>query len=181
MRYAATPQVSKLTGLSTAKLREWTSRRALIPADVPPKRKGSPAKFKWQTVLILRIAVILRDRFYLELHAHRTLFASLRQQLRDASFVGLWNKLLVLNGSETWALIDEADAGLPPEDALTIRLNPHLEALAAGFAFPHPTAAPSQLELFPAHAVRGLPSRKARRRRARAAAAPSTSTRRRSA
>ena len=36
MRLVTTPVASKLTGLSTEKLREWTSRRALVPADVRP-------------------------------------------------------------------------------------------------------------------------------------------------
>jgi hypothetical protein len=52
MRYATTALVSTLTGLSTTQLREWTNRRALVPADVPPAGKGSSAKFTWQTVLI---------------------------------------------------------------------------------------------------------------------------------
>ena len=79
MRLVKTPDATVLTGLSTATLREWTSRRALIPADVPPKGKGSPAGFTWQTILLLRIAVTLRDRFHLELQPHRSLFASLRR------------------------------------------------------------------------------------------------------
>ena len=37
MTLVATRRASELTGLSTSKLREWTSRRALIPADVTPK------------------------------------------------------------------------------------------------------------------------------------------------
>lgn len=85
MRLVTTPVASKLTGLSTEKLREWTSRRALVPADVRPKRKGSPAKFGWQTVLVLRIAVLLRDCFNLELQANRTSFASLKKELGEPS------------------------------------------------------------------------------------------------
>ncbi|HEY8263651.1 MAG TPA: MerR family transcriptional regulator, partial [Methyloceanibacter sp.] len=63
MCYVTTPHACQLTGLSTEKLREWTSRRALIPADVKPRRKGSPAKYTWQTILILRLAVTLREQF----------------------------------------------------------------------------------------------------------------------
>src|ERR1700688_4850688 len=107
VRYIATPQVSQLTGLSIEKLREWTSRRALIPADVRPKRQGSPAKYTWQTVLLLLVAVTLRHRFRFELQAHRKLFSSLRRDLRAISFVKLWNKVLALHGGERWSLIDE--------------------------------------------------------------------------
>ena len=56
-------QALQLTGLTPAKLREWTSRRALIPADQPPRKQGSSAQFSWQTILVLRMAVILKDKF----------------------------------------------------------------------------------------------------------------------
>ena len=57
MRLVPTRQALQLTGLSSAKLREWTSRRALIPADVPSKKQGSSAQYTWQTILLLRLAV----------------------------------------------------------------------------------------------------------------------------
>jgi DNA-binding transcriptional MerR regulator len=81
MRVITTREASQLTGLSTNKLREWTSRRALIPADVRPKSQGSPAKYSWQTILLLRVAATLRGSFHLELQAHRQVFASLRRDL----------------------------------------------------------------------------------------------------
>src|SRR5216684_3758497 len=96
MRVVTTREASQLTGLSTNKLREWTSRRALIPADVRPKSQGSPAKYSWQTILLLRIAVTLRDRFHIELQAHRQVFASLRRGLNGTSFVALWGKSLAI-------------------------------------------------------------------------------------
>jgi len=74
LRFVTAPIAAKLVGLSTDKLREWTSRRALVPADVRPKAKGSPAQFSWQTVLVLRIAVLLREDFHLELQAHKSSF-----------------------------------------------------------------------------------------------------------
>ncbi len=96
MRYVATPGASQLTGLSTEKLREWTNRRALIPADVRPRQKGSPAKFSWQTILVLRVAVRLRSHFSIELEAHKAFFAEFRASLRKASFIALWGKYLAL-------------------------------------------------------------------------------------
>jgi hypothetical protein len=65
MRLVPTRDAIRLTGLSAPKLREWTSRRALIPADIPPKNQGSPAQYSWQTILLLRLAVTLRDRFHM--------------------------------------------------------------------------------------------------------------------
>jgi hypothetical protein len=153
MRYVTTRQATRLTGLSTAKLREWTSRRALIPSDVPPKSQGSPAKYSWQTILLLRVAAALRNRFHLELQAHQTLFLSLRVALRGKSFIALWDKRLVLYGTADWSVTDEADISLLRDDALVIRLNPHLAVLAEGFALPNPVGAVGQLDFFPATAV----------------------------
>ncbi len=153
MRFVPTRQAIVLTGLTTAKLREWTSRRALIPADIPPKTQGSPAQFSWQTILLLRLAVTLRDRFHLELQAHQSLFASLRRGLRHKSFIALWEKTLALHGGERWSLLEVAEPLEPGEDALLIRLAPHLSVLAGGFALPQPTNASGQLDLFPAQAI----------------------------
>ena len=126
MRVVTTREASRLTGISTNKLREWTSRRALILADVRPKSQGSPAKYSWQTILLLRIAVTLRDRFHVELHAHRQLFTSLRRGLRGMSFIGLWGKALAIYADNGWAWVDETEARLRTNDAILIRLSPHL-------------------------------------------------------
>ena len=153
MTVVATRRASELTGLSTSKLREWTSRRALIPADVRPKSKGSPAKYTWQTILLLRLAVILRDRFHLELHAHRHVFASLRQELQATSFVTLLGKSLAIHDSGRWSLLDPRESAVPEGDALLIHLDPHLRALSQIFALPSPSITSGQLDLFPATAV----------------------------
>ena len=152
MRLVPTRQALQLTGLSAPTLREWTSRRALIPADVPPKNQGSPAQYSWQTMLLLRLAVTLRDRFHLELQAHRSLFASLRRGLRGRSFIALWDKTLALYGHDEWHLVD-ADADPLRQDAVVILLNPHLHILSEGFALPKPAAVAGQLDLFPATPV----------------------------
>ena len=151
MRYATTPQVSRLTGLSIETLREWTSRRSLIPADVRPAGRGSPAKYTWQTVLLLRLAVLMRDRFHLELHANRALFASLRDTLSGMSFLALWNKKLALYDGERWELVSLEDS--PLEDAILINMNPHLQELSTGFSLPDPAVIAGQLDLFPVQAI----------------------------
>ena len=159
MRLVPTRQALQLTGLSAPTLREWTSRRALIPADVPPKNQGSSAQYSWQTILQLRLAVTLRDRFHLELQAHRPFFASLRRGLRGKSFIALWNKALALHGPDEWLLVDEAGAEPLRRDAVILLLNPHLVVLSEGFALPRPTAVEGQLDLFPATPV-GEPTRR---------------------
>lgn len=153
MRFVKTPAATQLTGLSTVILREWTSRRALIPADLAPKGKGSPAGFTWHTILLLRIAVVLRDRFHFELQPHQDLFASLKAGFQRTSFIALWGKSLILRGDSNWSLAEDADGPPLAEDAVVIRLQPHLEALSAGFSLPHPTKSSGQLELFPARSI----------------------------
>lgn len=155
MRLVPTRQAVQLTGLSPAQLREWTSRRALIPADVPPRKRGCSAQYSWQTILLLRLAVTLRDRFCLELQAHRSLFTALHRGLRGESFVALWGKALALHGRDRWILFDEAGPELLRTDAVVLRLNPHLDALSEGFALPTPSSSAGQLDLFPAAPVGG--------------------------
>lgn len=145
MRFVTTPVATELTGLSTEKLREWTSRRALVPADVRPKGKGSPAQFGWQTILVLRIAVLLRDSFGLALVSHRPAFAALRSQLRARSFIGLWGNRLALSPLGNWIFVDQDDR-LPDGDFLIAELDPHLCVLRDRFALPAATA--GQLDLF---------------------------------
>jgi hypothetical protein len=133
MKYATTPETSELTGLSVETLREWTNRRALIPADIPPRSKGSPAQYTWQTVLILRLAVSLRNRFHLELQAHKTLFAELKEFFRISKPSDLKESTLVLFGDGRWKLVDDMERKQVEEEALLIRLKTYLEPLWAAF------------------------------------------------
>ncbi|KHS45841.1 hypothetical protein NJ75_02446 [Novosphingobium subterraneum] len=169
VRFVPTPIACKLTGLSTEKLREWTSRRAIVPADVRPKSKGTPAKFCWQSILVLRVAVLLRDQFNVELQAHKSSFEGLRKTLRENSFLSLWGSRLVLHPGGTWSLI-EADSVLVAGDGILIALDPHLVVLRDGFALPD--ASEGQLDLFSLPAVR---------RARRTALAPEATAKRRSA
>lgn len=147
MTYLATSDVCRLTGLSTDKLREWTSRRSLIPADVPSKQQGSPARYGWATVLVLRLAVVMRDRFHVELQANSSLFAGLRKELSKRAFLSLRGHWLALQGDGAWALVEDVD--LPPGDALLIRLDPHLAAISDGFPQRDLASAGQQRDLFP--------------------------------
>jgi hypothetical protein len=154
LRTVTTPVASQLTGLSTEKLREWTSRRALISVDVRPKCKGSPAQFSWQTILVLRIAFLLRDNFHLELQAHKRSFARLRKELKTRSFIALWGQQLALSAAGNWSIVDSRDA-LPGKDVLLIRLDSHLEVLREGFALPDASGGAGQFDLFSLPNVHG--------------------------
>ena len=164
LRFVPTPIASQLTGLSTDKLREWTSRRALVPADVRPKCKGSPAQFSWQTVLVLRIAVLLREDFRLELQAHKASFGRLRKALRATSFIALWGRNLALAPGGVWT-ISERDDTQPGHSTLMIDLDPHLSILRDGFALPDASGMAGQLDLFSLPSMHG---RDGGRNRARA-------------
>ncbi|NWB94231.1 MerR family transcriptional regulator [Pseudomonas agarici] len=152
MHLVTTRDAARLTGLSTDQLREWTSRRALIPADIKPKGHGSPAQYSWQTILLLRLAVTLRERFKLELQAHQQLFFSLGNGLRKRSFLSLWGQSLVLQGGDAWCLQDSTENGHPAGAFIVLRLDSHLQILSDDFSMspPIPTA---QFPLFPATGV----------------------------
>lgn len=152
MQLVSTRDATRLTGLSTEQLREWTSRRALILPDVKPKGHGSPARYSWQTILLLRLAVVLRDRFKLELQPHRDLFAELGAGLARTSFLSLWGKSIALYGGEKWGLIDSRDDGVVIDDCIVLLLDPHLQQLSNSFSLPKPLAS-SQFQLFPAIGV----------------------------
>lgn len=154
MRYVTTPVASALTGLSIDKLREWTSRRALVPADVRPKKQGSPAQFSWQTILVLRIAATLRNKFHLELEAHKPFLSGFRRQLRKTSFIALWGQKLALVSNGSWKLVNHTD-DVMGDDAVLIHLDPHLANISVGFALPNLSNGYGQLDLFPLPAVLG--------------------------
>lgn len=159
MRLVTTRRATILTGLSTEQLREWSSRRALIPADIRNRGRGSQAQYGWQAILLLRVALLLKDRFHVELHAHRGLFAALREALGATSFLKLWGTSVAIYDSETWELFDADAAGQKKPDAIIVQLDPHLAVLAAEFAMPGPPPT-GQLELFPARLVAGEPAPK---------------------
>jgi hypothetical protein len=153
VRLVKSREVLRLTGLTADQLREWTVRRRLIQADVPAQKRGSEAKFSWQTVLLLRLAVVLRTRFHVELQAHRELLTAARELLDGASFPGLWGTTLAIYDLRRCELLPARAAVAPEEDSVLLRLNRHLEVLSQGFGLQDLV---SQLPLFPAVPIRSL-------------------------
>jgi len=103
--------------------------------------------------LVLRLAVVLRTRFHVELQAHRELLASARKLLDGASFLGLWGGTLAIYGLTRCELLTVRTTALSAEeDAILLRLNRHLEALSQRFGLIDPV---SQLPLFPVIGLRG--------------------------
>ena len=151
MRLVKSREVLQLTGLTADQLREWTVRRALIPPDVPAQKRGSEAKFSWQTVLLLRLAVVLRTRFHVELQAHRELFVSARDLLNGVSFPALWGTALAIYSLQRCELLQPRASFAGEEDAIILRMNGHLDVLSQGFGLPDPML---QLPLFAAVPLR---------------------------
>lgn len=150
MRLVTASDVQKLTGLTSDQLREWTVRRGLIEPDAKPNGPGTRARFSWQTVLLLRVAVVLKDRFHIELQAHRSSFAALSRRLSHASFPALQGATIVLKAGGEVELLAANDPQTPEGDFLTIGLDDHLDALSSGFGLAEPIR---QLSLFPVRAV----------------------------
>ena len=150
MRLVQASDVYVLTGLTGDQLREWTVRRGLIEPDTKPSGPGTRARFSWQTVLLLRIAVVLKDRFHVELQAQKTLFANLSRRLAGTSFPALRGTVVILRDGGDTEILSVDNLSEVPGDFLSIRLDPHLDILSTGFGLLEPLR---QLPLFPARAV----------------------------
>ena len=146
-------QVQNLTGLTANQLREWSHRRDLIPPDVEGEGPGRRALYGWQTVLLLRLADVLRERFRIELQAHKDLLHALRELFSGVPFPALRGCVLALRAMEHGELLAEGmvRVGGDDPDTLFLRLDPHLDILEAEFK---PQDQSGQLPLFRAVRIR---------------------------
>ncbi len=154
MRLVVTRDARTLSGLTSHQLREWTTRRAIIPADRQSRGHGRPAEFSWQTILLLRIALELRTHFHVELGAYREFFSSMRDYITSASFIGLWGTSLHILSDEKWA-ITNGDYPSASTNTISIPLNKHLAVLSVGFSFPT-SSVEGQFDLFPVQDTAGV-------------------------
>lgn len=79
--------------------------------------------------------MVLRQRFKIELQAHKALLHALRDLLSNIQFPALRGHVLVLRAMEHGELVPEGMISMSASDAdtLVIRLNPHLDVLEAEF------------------------------------------------
>jgi hypothetical protein len=147
VRLVGSRDVLKLTGLTADQLREWTVRRALIQPDMPAQKRGHEAKFSWHTVLLLRLAVVLRSRFHIELQAHREILTTAQELLSGMSFPTLWGTTLAIYDLQRCELLSGRDVVAGSEDVVLLRLDRHLEVLSQDFGL---LDSRPQLPLFPA-------------------------------
>lgn len=146
-------RVQTLTGLTANQLREWSHRRDLVRPDIEAGGPGRPALYSWQTVLLLRIAVVLRERFRIELQAHKDLLHALQDLLSGVPFPTLRGCVLALRAMEYGEILSEGlvRAGVNESDTLFLHLDPHLDVLEGDFA---PQDQSRQLPLFRAVRIR---------------------------
>lgn len=152
MRLIQAGEVQKLTGLTSDQLREWTSRRGLIEPDLKPSGPGTRARFAWQSVLLLRVAVVLKERFHVELQSQKTLFSALSVRLGKTSFPALRETALILESDDDFDIVplETLRHSMAKGDRLILSLDPHLDVLSTQFGMSEPM---QQLPLFPARAV----------------------------
>ena len=141
-----TREVLGLTGLTIDQVRDWTVRRALVQPDIPAQKRGCEARFSWQTVLLLRLAAVLRTRFHVDLQAHRSLLTEVRARLDGATLSSLQGMILVIYDVSKCALVSSVSALNTEDDVILLRLNQHLEALSVRFGYREEIV---QLPLFP--------------------------------
>lgn len=150
MQLVKASEVQKITGLTGDQLREWTTRRRLIEPDAKPNGPGTRARYSWQTVLLLRVAVVLKNQFHVELQSQKALFSCLSRRLEKTSLPALRGMALVMHAGGTSEILAVEEVCDPTSDFLTIRLDPHLDVLSTEFGMVEPMR---QLPLFPARAV----------------------------
>jgi len=149
MRLFQSADVIALTGLSKNQLREWTGRgrRELLHPDVEPDGPGRHALYSWQTVLVLRLLLVLHRDFAAEVGAWAPALQQLRGKLEHLPFLNLWHLCVLFRSTNDVILTEgstEAGAG-----GILLPLEPHLEVLATKLSLPRP----DQLPLFPTMAV----------------------------
>lgn len=144
MRLFQSADALEVTGLTRSQLREWTGRgrRELIFPDVGPGGPGRHALYAWQTLLVLRLLLVLQDEFAVEVSAWAPAARDLRQKLDDVSFPTLWHLLAFFPNRQTALLVDEVSTN--GHIGLILPLDSHLAILASKLSFPRP----DQLSLF---------------------------------
>ncbi|NKJ45097.1 MULTISPECIES: hypothetical protein [unclassified Novosphingobium] len=139
----------RLSGLTAHQLREWCGRRALVEADVPPAGRGHLALFSWQTILALRVLNEVHLRYAVEVSGWREAIAQLQALLRKRAFPSLWGHTAIFANAREASLRVSSDP-IRNFSCLVVELDAHLEILAT----PNDLRVESQLQLFPAMAVR---------------------------
>lgn len=144
MRLFQSADALEVTGLTRSQLREWTGRgrRELISPDVNPDGPGRHALYAWQTLLVLRLLLVLHNEYAAEVGAWAPAAKNLRMKLDNTSFPSLWYSSVFFPNRHTALLVDDESA--IGDSGLILPLESHLTVLASKLSIPRP----EQLPLF---------------------------------
>ena len=144
VRLFQSADVLEVTGLTRSQLREWTGRgrRELLSPDVGPGGPGRHALFSWQTLLVLRLLLVLHSEFAAEVGAWAPAAKDLRDKLNSTSFPSLWHLSVFFPNRHTALLVD--DVSKIGHSGLILPLEPHLTVISSKLSPPPP----DQLSLF---------------------------------
>lgn len=143
MQLVQASDAARLSGVTVHQLREWCTRRDILPPDVPGAGRGRHALYSWQTVLAVRLLKELNERFGIEVGAWRGAIQEFRTTINGRSFPTLWRAFAQFSSCHRALLT--ASPSVDGEAILTIPLAPHLQAIAQEFSLP----SEPQLPLFP--------------------------------
>ena len=140
----------RLTGLTRNQLREWCGRgrRGILEPDVGPAGPGRHAMYAWQTLLTLRLLLVLHARFGVEISQLVDVAKTLRTRLKGTSFPALWPLWAAMADSQTIELTAHP-VDVLADGCIALPLRPHLEVLATAMSRP----VDEQLPLLPPMAV----------------------------
>lgn len=144
MRLFQSADALELTGLTRSQLREWTGRgrRELISPDIDADGPGRHALYAWQTLLVLRLLLVLHNEFAAEVGAWAPAAKNLREKLEGASFPTLWHLSVFFPNRRTALLVD--DVSKIGHTGLILPLESHLTVLSSKLLLPRP----NQISLF---------------------------------
>ena len=138
MRLFQSADALEASGLTRSQLREWTGRgrRELISPDVSPGGPGRHALYTWQSLLVLRLLLVLHNDFAAEVGAWAPAAMNLREKLKNTSFPSLWHLSVFFPNRHTALLVD--DVAKVGHTGLILPLESHLTVLASKLSLPRP-------------------------------------------
>ena len=138
MRLLRSADALEVTGLTRSQLREWTGRRRreLISPDTGPDGPGRHALDAWQTLLVLRLLLVLHNEFPAAVGPRAPAAKNLREKLDGASFPTLWHLSVFFPNRRTALLVD--DISKIACTGLLLPLQAHLTVLSPELSLPRP-------------------------------------------
>src|SRR5687767_7809507 len=120
--YVQAGAAARIAGITDHQLKEWCTRRALLPPDVPARGKGNHALFGWRSLLALRLLAVIHHEFGGTVTHWGPLLDKFRGQIEGTSFPSLFGKFALYDG-ERIKVVDRVVA--TAFSSLTLPLEEH--------------------------------------------------------